>query len=171
MKDFFLDEVGKLAISCGRDLTRKTNAEQIADWAEEFGKTASLELTREAFRVLRTDHFYAGHWPSYQDMKRAFARAYSNLREQEESEAKRERERAAIQPGRLTAAVLFVSQNREALTETEITKEVEKILSPETTDAEVVRRLRERKLFAMKQSPQPAHDEREIKVAAASERK
>ena len=168
MKEWFFDRIGELATSCGRDLGHKINADQVADWAEEFGKPSDLELTNAAFRILRGAHGFKGAWPTYQEMRQAFSQARDNQRKADEARATVERDAAVIQPGRLAAAVLYVTKNQALLDAEALERGVGAILSPAVTDEDVERFLRGRRPLSMPGGPAPEHDDRELKVAAAA---
>lgn len=167
MKDWFFDRIGELAISCGRDLSRQINADQVADWAEEFGKPSDLELTNAAFKILRSARGFAGAWPTYREMRQAFAEARDQRAKAEEARAREERDAAVIQPGRLAAAVLFVSQNQGVLAPQDVELAVAAILSPGVCDEDLERFLRGRRALSMPAGPAREHSDRELKLAAA----
>jgi hypothetical protein len=135
MKDWFFDEIGQLATLCGRDLTKRINAEQVAAWADEFGKPADREVTREAFRILRGDRGFAGSWPTYQEIKAAFSRAYGEMRERARLSEKSERDASKIPNGRFALVFDFAKRAR-GLDATTRELGAAMILSPELSDEE-----------------------------------
>lgn len=134
MKETFAKELVALAKTCNVTLSRR--GEQVIEWTDEFGKDP-CEIIRSAFAKLRQAGGFGHSWPTYQEIKRAFAKARADASSEAEQELQKQRIACPVPPNRFAVCMLYGRLTRSHFTMAEVEEGMRTILNVDSTDEAV----------------------------------